>query len=87
MEQHAYAEAQGESAEAAQRTRPEIAVRRVQVKKQKNMCRFETTDNRVSAEYRKRVVLPRDSAWEAKHAAVRITTVPHGYEGSVWEGP
>ena len=70
-----------------QGVRPEIAVRRVQVKKQKNMCRFETNDNRVSAEYRKRVVLPRDSAWEAKHAAVRITTVPHGYEGSVWEGP
>jgi hypothetical protein len=38
----------------------------------------------VSADYGKRVVQPRNAAWEAAHGAVRVTTVPDGYKGAVW---
>ena len=48
------------------------------------MLDFVTSDNQVGAAYGKRRVLPRNAAWEAKHAALRITSVPHGYEGPVW---
>ena len=64
--------------------RPEIEVRRAQMTKQKCMCRFETNSNRVSAVYRKRRVLARNHDWEAQNAAVRVSTVPHGYIGDIW---
>ena len=59
-------------------------LRRSQLKKRNFGLSFETSDNRVGADYGKRTVLPRNAEWEAKHAALRITSVPHGYEGPVW---
>ena len=63
---------------------PRLTVGRAQLKKRKHMLDFVSSDNQVGAAYGKRRVLPRNAAWEAKHAALRITSVPHGYEGPVW---
>ena len=53
--------------------------RSAQLRKQRLELSFETNDNKVGAEYAKRVVLPRNALWEREHGAVRITTVPYGY--------
>ena len=79
LEQHAHYEAGGDKASA-----PRLTVGRAQLKKRKHMLDFTSSENHVGADYAKRRVLPRDAEWETRHAALRITSVPHGYEGPVW---
>ena len=78
LDQRRYAE--GGAGEAA----PHLDLRRAQLKKQRLGLSFETNDNRIGAEYQKRVVQPRNAQWEREHGAVRVTTVPYGYEGAIW---
>ena len=79
LEQHAHYERGGDKASA-----PRLTVGRAQLKKRKHMLDFTSSENHVGADYAKRRVLPRDAEWETRHAALRITSVPHGYEGPVW---
>lgn len=79
LAQHAHEQAGGGKEGA-----PKLAVGRAQLKKRKHMLDFTSTDNHVGADYGKRRVLPRNAAWEARHAALRITSVPHGFQGVEW---
>ena len=68
----------------SQASAPRLTVGRAQLKKRKHMLDFTSSENHVGADYAKRRVLPRNAEWETRHAALRITSVPHGYEGPVW---
>ena len=59
-------------------------LRRAQLLKRSLGLSFVCNNNRVGADYGKRVPQPRDASWEQQHGAVRVTTVPHGYQGTVW---
>ena len=66
------------------REAPHLQLRRAQLIKRSLGLSFVCNGNRVGAEYGKRVVQPRDAAWESTHGAVRVTTVPLGYRGPVF---
>ena len=63
---------------------PKLELRRSQLKKRNFGLSFECNPNKVGADYGKRTVLPRNADWERRCAAVRITSVPLGYEGEIW---
>ena len=58
---------------------------RSQLRKGQCQLRFiEATSSVAPSEYDKRVVQPRNEEWEAAHGAMRVTTLPAGYEGRSW---
>ena len=79
LAQRRHAEAGGAREDA-----PRLSLTRAQLKKRRHQLSFTSSENQVGADYGKRVVLPRNAAWESAHAAVRVTTVPHGFQGEVW---
>ena len=78
LEQRAHAEG-GETGDA-----PHLDLRRAQLMKRSLGLSFVCNGNRVTADYGKREPQPRNAAWEAANGAVRVTTLPTGYEGEAW---
>jgi hypothetical protein len=61
-----------------------IDLERTQVVRASLGATFLTKSNTVTARYAKRAECERNPVWEAANGALRVTTVPHGYEGDVW---